>query len=96
MYDFDRQFVGLGFGRTRVRASVAAASPEICSTHLYRVIHGAQGGTVLFRVGQSIGLERQSIGSTISDVIVRAGCSRLQLIALHWATSVALLQVVDN
>ena len=38
----------------------------------------------------------QMIGSTISDAIVRAGCGRRQLGVSHWATSVALLQVVDN
>ena len=30
----------------------------------------------------------------VSDEIVVAGCCRLQLGAAHWATSVALLQVV--
>ena len=38
----------------------------------------------------------QSIGSTVSNVIAIAGFGRLQLNVAHWATSVALLQVVDN
>ena len=33
----------------------------------------------------------QSIGSTVSDAIVRAVCGRLQLDAAHWATWVTLL-----
>ena len=42
------------------------------------------------------GCNGQSIGSTVSDVIVHSWCGRLQQGVSHWATSVALLQVADN
>ena len=38
----------------------------------------------------------QSIGSTVSDAIVRSWLWSTGTKRSHWATSVALLQVVDN
>ena len=40
------------------------------------------------------GVNGQSIGSNISDANARAACVAIEV--AHWATSVALLQVVDN
>ena len=62
----------------------------ICSSHLHvqvalRVYCPVKSGGNL-----------QSIGSVVSDAIVRSCFGRLQLGVPHWATSVALLQVVDD
>ena len=59
--------VGLAYTRTRVRDTVGAASRAFCSQHLHRAIRGAQG-VPLCRVGGNV----QSIGSTVSDAIVRS------------------------
>ena len=49
-------------------------------------------GTALNRVGVMAGqLDLPSLTS-----LLVAGCGRMQLEAPHWATSVSLLQVVDN
>ena len=78
--------------KARVRAPVDAASLAVCCPHLHYAIRGAQGVLLCERVGGTTSqLDRPSLMS-----FSVAGCSRLQLRALHWAASVALLQVVDN
>ena len=64
----------------------AAAGLRIRNPYLQRVIRGAQE-VLPMRVGGGGGCD-QSIGSTVSDALTVAGCSRLQLGAPHWATSV--------
>ena len=59
--------VGLAFRCSRVRVPVAAASLVICGQHLQCAIRVAQG--VLPCVGW--GGNDQSIGSTVSDAVVR-------------------------
>ena len=49
-------------------------------------------GTAMCRVGGN----GQSLDLPSLAPLYVAGCGRLQLGAPHWATSVALLQVVDN
>ena len=62
-----RQCVGLAYPRTRVRAPVAAASLSICSPYLQLAMIGAQGYRPVLGGGNS-----QSIGSTVSDPLVRS------------------------
>ena len=50
----------------------------------------SSGGRVLCRVTAS------QLDMPLPTPLSVAGCDRLQLGALHWATLVALLQVVDN
>ena len=47
-------------------------------------------------LGSQLGSNVVSIGSTGSALLSVAGCGRLLLGTAHWATSIALLQVVDN
>ena len=54
-------------------------------------IYTVQYDTALCRVGNC-----QSSESTVSDAVVRIWLWSTQLGDHHWATSVALLQVVDN
>ena len=68
----------------RVRAPVAAASLVICGPHLHRTIRGAQRLTA----------SQLDLPSLTPLSVV--GCGILQLGAPQLATSVALLQVVDN
>ena len=82
-----RQCVGLAYPRTSVRATVAAASVAICSPHLQHAIRWAQ-----CRVRSN----GQSIGSTVSYAVVHSWLWSTATRNSHWATSVALLQVVDN
>ena len=63
------------------------ANYTICSVHLH--VQMALRG-YCFVNGEA---NDQSMELTVSDAIAR---SRLQLGAARWATSVALLQVVDN
>ena len=81
------QFVGLAYPWTRIRAPVAAASLAICSPHLHRAIRGAQG-LLSVRVG---GATSQLDLLSLTPLSV-AGCGRLQLGVLHWATSVDYCQ----
>ena len=87
-----RQSVGLAYPRTRVRTLAATASLAICSPHLYCTIRGAQ--LVLPCVGWGVTASQLDLPSLAALSV--AGCGRLQLGAPNWATSVALLQVVDN
>ena len=64
----------------------------ICCQHLHRAIRGAQ--RVLPCVGWGVTANQFDLPSQTPLSV--AGCGRLQLGAPDWATSVALLQVVDN
>ena len=83
---------GLAFRRSLDCASLPAASLAIYRPHLYRAIRGAQG--VLPWVGWGVTASQLDLPSL--TLLSLAGCARLQLGATHWATSVALLQIVDN
>ena len=83
---------GLIFRRSRVRDSPAPASLVICIPHLHRVIRGAQG--VLSFIGWGVTVSQLDLPSLTPLSVSVFG--RLQLGASHWATSVVLLQVVDN
>ena len=63
-----RECFGLAFRRARGRATLAAASLVICSPHLHRAIRGAQGVLPCVEWGSN----GQSIGSAVSDAIVRS------------------------
>ena len=78
-----RQCVGLAYPRTRVRAPVAVASLAICSPHLHRAICGAQAVLPMMMGDATSKLDLPSLTS-----LSVAGCGRLQLEVLHWATSV--------
>ena len=82
----------LAFRWLRFRIPVAAASHTICRPHLHHAIRGAQG--VLPFVGWLVTASQLDLPS-LTELFV-AGCGRLQLGAPHRATSVALLQLVDN
>ena len=69
----------------------ALASLVICGSHFHRAIRGAQAQGVLPCGGGGVVTACQSIGLSVVT-----GSGRLQLGASHWATSVALLQAVDN
>ena len=62
---------------------------------LHRAIHGAQG--VLLCVGWDVTASQLDVPSltSLSSHARHDPCGRLQLDAPHWATSVALLQVVN-
>ena len=78
-----RQCVGLAYPWKRVLAPVAAASFAICSPHLHREIRGAHGVLAL-RVGvRQVNWTKPSL-----TPLSVAGCGRLQLGVLHWATSI--------
>ena len=71
----------------KVAGSIASGG----CTDLY-CARGAQGVRPMMAGGNG-----QLIGSIVSDVIVRCWpCGRLDVEVAHWATLVALLQVVDN
>ena len=84
--------VCLVYPRTRVRAPIAPAGFAICHPYLHRAILGAQG--VLLCVGWGVTANQLDLPS-LTPLSV-ASCGLLQLGPPHWATSVALLQVVDN
>ena len=84
------QFVGLTLRRSRVLVPLTAASLMICSPHL----HYASGARGVLQC-EVYGSASQLNLSFLTPLVV-AGCGRVQLGAAHWATSVALLQVVDN
>ena len=92
-YLMHRQCVGLVFRRSHVRGSLSAASLVIRSPARIALRNTwGLGGTALCRVGGC----NQSIGSTVSDVIVR---SWLWLTATRGSPLgyfSKLLQVVDN
>ena len=69
---------------------VAATRLVICGPHLHRAIRGAQGVLPCVRWGVT-GSELDLPSLTPLYV---AGCGGMQLEAPHWATSVALLQLV--
>ena len=86
------QRFGLAFRCSRVRDPVAATNLVICGPHLHSGIRGAH--RILPCVGWEVTASQLDLPSlTLLSV---AGCGRLQLGAPHWATSVALLEVVDN
>ena len=87
-----RQCIGLAFRRSRVHGSLAAANLAISSQNVHRAIRGAY--EVLPRGGGGVTASQFDLPS-LTPLFV-AGCGRLQLGAHHWATSVALLQAVDN
>ena len=69
--------------------------PAVAELHRCMQCTWRSGGTALVGGGAT--------GSTVSELdlpsltpLSVAGCGRLQLGVPHWATSVALLQVVDN
>ena len=70
----------------KIGGSIPAEDAPICTVQMalrgYSIIKGGGNG--------------QSIVSTVSDAIVRTACGWRPLWVSHWATSVALLQVVDN
>ena len=76
-----RRFVGMAFRRSHVRGSLSAASLVICRPHC---TVQSSGGTALCRVG---GATSQLDLPSLTPLSV-AGCGRLQLGTLHWATSV--------
>ena len=80
-----RQCDGLAFGRSRVRV-LAAANLVICSPHFHQGVLPCEGWVVT---------ASQSDLPSLTPLSV-VGCGRLQLGAANWATSVALVQVVDN
>ena len=90
-----RQCVGLAIRRSYVRGWLSAASLVICSPASIAVCNTwSSGGTALCRVG---GATSQFCGwSHQLRPLSVAGCGWLQLGAPHLATSVKLLQVVDN
>ena len=83
--------VGLVFQRSRVRASLAAASIAICSQHLHRAIRGAKGVLLCIECG----ITASQVDLPSLTPLSVAGCGRLLMEAPHWVTSVELLQVVD-
>ena len=87
-----RQCVGLAYQRKRVGVPVVAASLANCNPHLHHTIRVAQG--VLPCVGWKVTACQFDL-PLLTPLFV-AGCGRLQLETPYWATSAALLQVVDN
>ena len=79
------------FRRLCVRLPLAAAGLVICSPH-YSTMHVELRGSALCRVG----VPASQLDLPSLTPLSVAGCSRLQRGARHWATSIALLQVVDN
>ena len=63
----------------------------ICSPHLHHA-SGVQG--VLPCEGWRVTANKLNLPSLTTLSV--AGCGQMQLGEVHWATSVALLQVVDN
>ena len=82
----------LAFRWSRVRSSLAAASLMLSSPHMLRAIHENQ--ETLPCVGWRVTASQLGLPS-LTPLSV-AGCGRLQLGAPNFATSVVLLQVVDN
>ena len=58
---------------------------------IYTVHEGAQGVLPIRKGRATSQLDLPSL-----TLLSAAGCGRLQIGVAHWATSVALLQVVDN
>ena len=72
---------------------ISGSSPGLTERDLYVLrSRGAQG--VLPCEGRGITASQLDLPS-LTPLSV-AGCGGLQLVAVHWATSVVLLQVVDN
>ena len=87
-----RPCVGLAFPRSRVRVPLAAASLVICDPYLHHAMRSAQG--VLPCVEWGVTASQLDLPSL---TLLSVACyGRLQLGAPHWATSVALLQIVNN
>ena len=76
---------------SRILVPLTVASLVICGPYLHRA-SGAQG--VLPCEGWGVTASQMDLPSLTPFSV--AGCDRLQLEAAHWATSVALLQVVYN
>ena len=88
-----RRLYAMAFRWLRVRVPVHGCSNS-CDLwpEFDRAIRGAHG--LLPCVGWGVTASQFDLPSPSSLSV--AGCSLLQLGAPHWATSVALLQVVDN
>ena len=86
------QCAGLALRRSHVRGWLSAVSLVICSPARIAVCNTWSSG-VLLCVGWGCD---QSIGSTVSDAIVRSWLWLTATRAPHWTTSVKLLQVVDH
>ena len=82
---------GLAFRRSRVRVPLAAASLVTYTPHLHHAKWSSLGMALC-----SVGGNGQSIGSTISDAIVRSWLWSTATASSTLATSAALLQVVNN
>ena len=80
---------GLAF--PSVSVPLAAASLVICCQHLF---HASGAQEVLPCEGYGVTVSQLDLPS-LTPLLV-AGCGRLHLEAADWATSVALLQVVNN